>query len=46
MPAYRESQADELCALGSILNAEVLWTPRYLDADVEQLRARPARRPA
>lgn len=44
MPAYREGQADQLCALGSILNAAVLWTTtRSLDADVEQLHARPAR---
>ncbi len=29
-------------ALGLVLNAAVLWTTRYLDAAVEQLRALPA----
>ncbi|MFI0715520.1 Tn3 family transposase [Streptomyces inhibens] len=35
-------QEDQLGALGLVLNAAVLWTTRYLDASVEQLRALPA----
>lgn len=42
MQAYREGQEDRLGALGLVLNAAVLWTARYLDAAVEQLRALPA----
>ncbi|MGW1894917.1 Tn3 family transposase [Streptomyces sp. NPDC002004] len=42
MQAYREGQEDQLGALGLVLNAAVLWTTRYLDAAVEQLRALPA----
>lgn len=37
--AYREGQEDQLAALGLVLNAVVLWTTRYLDAAVAQLRA-------
>ncbi len=40
--AYRSGQEDQLGALGLVLNAAVLWTTRYLDAAVEQLRALPA----
>lgn len=42
MQAYREGQEDQLGALGLVLNAAVLWTTRYPDAAVEQLRALPA----
>ncbi len=42
MQAYRQGQEDQLGALGLVLNAAVLWTTRYLDAAVEQLRALPA----
>ncbi|WP_436841840.1 Tn3 family transposase [Streptomyces syringium] len=42
MQAYRDGQEDQLGALGLVLNAAVLWTTRYLDAAVEQLRALPA----
>ena len=42
MQAYRSGQEDQLGALGLVLNAAVLWTTRYLDAAVEQLRALPA----
>ncbi len=42
MQAYREGQEDQLGALGLVLNAAVLWTTRYLDAAVEELRALPA----
>ncbi|MFC7884762.1 Tn3 family transposase [Streptomyces sp. NPDC057376] len=42
MQAYREGQEDQLGALGLVLNAAVLWTTRYLDAAVDQLRALPA----
>ncbi|WTA35192.1 transposase [Streptomyces sp. NBC_00846] len=35
-------QEDQLGALGLVLNAAVLWTTRYPDASVEQLRALPA----
>lgn len=38
----REGQEDQLGALGLVLNAAVLWTTRYLDTAVEQLRALPA----
>lgn len=37
--AYRDGQEDQLGVLGLVLNAVVLWTTRYLDAAVEQLRA-------
>ncbi|MER6691671.1 Tn3 family transposase [Streptomyces minutiscleroticus] len=37
--AYRDGMEDQLGALGLILNAIVLWTTRYLDAAVAQLRA-------
>lgn len=37
--AYREGQEDQLAALGLLVNAAVLWTTRYLDAAVTQLRA-------
>ncbi|MFJ1900516.1 Tn3 family transposase [Streptomyces sp. NPDC088115] len=39
MQAYRTGQEDQLGALGLVLNAAVLWTTRYLDAAVEELRA-------
>jgi hypothetical protein len=42
MQAYRTGQEDQLGALGLVLSAAVLWTTRYLDAAVEQLRALPA----
>ncbi|MFF4795559.1 Tn3 family transposase [Streptomyces sp. NPDC001276] len=42
MQAYRTGQEDQLGALGLVLNAAVLWTTRYLDAAVAQLRALPA----
>jgi hypothetical protein len=42
MLAYRTGQEDQLGALGLVLNAAALWTTRYLDAAVEQLRALPA----
>ena len=43
--AYRDGMEDQLGALGLVLNAVVLWTTRYLDAAVDQLRAeRPATR--
>jgi hypothetical protein len=42
MQAYRTGQEDQLGALGLVLNAAVLWTTRYLDAAVEELRALPA----
>jgi TnpA family transposase len=42
MQAYRDGQEDQLGALGLVLNAAVLWTTRYLDAAVEQLRSLPA----
>src|SRR4051812_36840290 len=42
MQAYRTGHEDQLGALGLVLNAAVLWTTRYLDAAVEQLRALPA----
>lgn len=35
----REGQEDQLDALGLILNAVVLWNPRYTDAALAQLRA-------
>lgn len=41
MQAYRDGQEDQLGALGLVLNAAVLWTTRYLNAAVEQLRALP-----
>jgi TnpA family transposase len=36
--AYRDGMEDQLGALGLVLNAVVLWTTRYIDAAVEQLR--------
>ncbi|HEY9328469.1 MAG TPA: Tn3 family transposase [Streptomyces sp.] len=39
MQAYRSGQEDQLGALGLVLNAVVLWTTRYMDAAVEELRA-------
>jgi TnpA family transposase len=38
--AYREGQEDQLAALGLVLNAVMLWNTRYLDAIVEDLRAK------
>jgi hypothetical protein len=37
--AYRDGMEDQLGPLGLVLNAVVLWTTRYLDAAVDQLRA-------
>ena len=37
--AYRDGMEDQLGALGLGLNAIVLWTTRYIDAAVAQLRA-------
>lgn len=42
MQACRTGQEDQLGALGLVLNVAVLWTTRYLDAAVEQLRVLPA----
>jgi TnpA family transposase len=38
--AYREGQEDQLAALGLVLNAVVLWNTRYLNAIVDDLRAK------
>ncbi|MFI0714476.1 Tn3 family transposase [Streptomyces inhibens] len=40
--AYRSAREVRLDAVGLVLNAVVLWTPRNLDAAVEALRALPA----
>ncbi|MFJ6438571.1 Tn3 family transposase [Streptomyces sp. NPDC091416] len=37
--AYRDGMEDQLGSLGLVLNAVVLWTSRYIDAAVAQLRA-------
>ena len=37
--AYRDGMEDQLGSLGLVLNAVVLWTTRYIDAAVVQLRA-------
>lgn len=37
--AYRDGMEDQLDSLGLVLNAVVLWTTRYIDAAVSQLRA-------
>jgi TnpA family transposase len=37
--AYRGGMEDQLGALGLVLNAIVLWTTKYIDAAVAQLRA-------
>lgn len=37
--AYRDGMEDQLGALGLVLNPIVLWTTRYIDAAVVQLRA-------
>lgn len=37
--AYRDGMEDQLGSLGLVLNAVVLWTARYIDAAVVQLRA-------
>jgi TnpA family transposase len=37
--AYRDGMEDQLGALGLVLNAIVLWTTRYIDAAVTQLKA-------
>ncbi|MCX5191879.1 transposase [Streptomyces sp. NBC_00268] len=37
--AYRDGMEDQLGALGLVLNAIALWTTKYVDAAVEQLRA-------
>lgn len=36
---YRDGMEDQLGSLGLVLNAVVLWTTRYIDAAVAQLRA-------
>lgn len=38
--AYREGQEDQLAALSLVLNAVVLWNTRYLNAIIEELRAK------
>lgn len=38
--AYREGQEDQLAALGLVLKAVVLWNTRYLDAIIDDLRAK------
>lgn len=42
MQADKTGQEDQLGALGLVLNAAVLWTTRYLDAAVEELRTLPS----
>jgi hypothetical protein len=37
--AYRDGMEDQLGALGLVLNAIALWTTKYIDATVAQLRA-------
>jgi len=37
--AYRDGMEDQLGSLGLVLNAVVLWTTRYIDAAVAQLKA-------
>lgn len=37
--AYRDGMEDQLGSLGLVLNVVVLWTTRYIDAAVAQLRA-------
>lgn len=37
--AYRDGMEDQLGALGLVLNATVLWTTRYIDTAVAQLKA-------
>lgn len=37
--AYRDGMKGQLGALGLVLNAIVLWTTKYIDAAVAQLRA-------
>ncbi|MFF8996011.1 Tn3 family transposase [Streptomyces sp. NPDC014983] len=37
--AYRDGMEDQLGALGLVLNAIVLWTTKYIDAAIAQLRA-------
>lgn len=37
--AYRDGRGDQWGSLGLVLNAVVLWTTRYIDAAVAQLRA-------
>lgn len=37
--AYRDGMEDQFGSLGLVLNAVVLWTTRYIDAAVAQLRA-------
>nr|WP_281288173.1 Tn3 family transposase [Streptomyces cyaneus] len=37
--AYRDGMEDQLGSLGLVLNAVVLWTTRYIEAAVAQLRA-------
>ncbi|MEU6593204.1 Tn3 family transposase, partial [Streptomyces sp. NPDC046881] len=37
--AYRDGMEDQLGSPGLVLNAVVLWTTRYIDAAVAQLRA-------
>ncbi len=35
---YREGQEDQLGALGLVVNAVVLWTTRYMDTALAELR--------
>lgn len=37
--AYRDGMEDQLGALGLVLNAIVLWTTKYIDAAVAQMKA-------
>ena len=37
--AYRDGMEDQLGSLGLVLNAVVLWTTKYINAAVAQLRA-------
>jgi hypothetical protein len=37
--AYRDGMEDQLASLGLVLSAVVLWTTRYINAAVAQLRA-------
>ena len=38
MLKIREGQEDQLCALGLVLNAIILWNTIYMDAALDQLR--------
>ena len=36
---YRDGQEDQLGALGLVVNALILWTTRYMDAALQELRS-------